>query len=137
MKKPHPYAQEIEALLQAAKESHKRCVAVAKAKRHYAARLLCHRTRMRWSEFSKEMQEYKTCYYIFTWDFSPSMYYSSYRFTLTEDYTMAKRFTIEDAVAISRSLPFETQVNLIEVPADYWKKEKQREEQERLKTQSK
>lgn len=104
-----PYTEEIKAMLAALKKEHREENQRNKEQR-YACILFCHRERMSWSSFEKKEVEYKTTYFLQVADFSASMYYNYWKFSFTQDRTMAKMFTVEEAIALRHELPFETSV---------------------------
>jgi len=104
-----PYAEEVKAMRQALRQSQD-ASAKAEKKRHYVCVLYCHRERKLWSGFRKEILDFKTTYYVRKMEFSPSHYYNYYNIQLTEDVTVAQMFTVEEAVAIVHSSPFEVSI---------------------------
>lgn len=109
MKKLVPYAEEIKALKQMLRDSTAQEISNLRKRRH-ACILDVYRVRMAWSEINQAMVEWKSLYYLKGAKFHDGRAYNSWDIKLTQDRTEAELFDPAEAVAISKSLPFETRI---------------------------
>lgn len=75
-------------------------------KRHY----MCHIYVSRVRKLSGEDRPYNKVLFLSKIDRGGNMYYDAWNIRFTDDRTEAVKLTVEDAVGISRNLPFENQI---------------------------
>lgn len=116
MKKKNPYTEEVKALLAEVRASESRSIACVRS-RKYEWIILVQRTRMVWSRFAQSMQEYKTNYWVRKANFDGySIAYNHWDIRLTQDPSHIQHFTAEEAVQMSKSLPFDNKIDWVIAP---------------------